>query len=423
MLPIGQKMQLHVLITGLLLAATPISAQSQRPLRPSPATGAPSYRPSLLALHRSLVEIPSITGNEEAIGTWLASYLESHGWGTALFDVEDGKSQSSETHGDATTVWKSDTRSNVLAFAPDLGEHHPRLVVTSHIDVVPPNIKYAIDEGKVGRKTVIKGRGSVDAKASIAAQIIALHELLAAEEIRRRDVLLVFVVGEEVDGKGMRKFSEDLEYYRPDVKFEAVIFGEPTEGKLACGHKGHVSCRIHAKGKAGHSGYPWLGKSANEVMVRALGKIVAEDLGSSKEFGNTTVNIGTLEGGVAGNVISESAEAHLTIRVAEGPQSTGSEKVRKRIAELLKEVDDEALSMDCDNGYGAVQCDCDVDGFETITVNYGTDVPNLKGDHAKYLYGPGSILVAHSDHEAITVGDLEDSVEGYKKLIKHVLKK
>lgn len=55
-------------------------------------------------------------------------------------------------------------------------------------------------------------------------------------------------------------------------------------------------------------------------------------------------------------------------------------------------------------------------------MNYGTDVANLKGNHVKYLYGPGSILVAHGDNEAITVRDLEDAVEGYKSLIKHALK-
>lgn len=60
-------------------------------------------------------------------------------------------------------------------------------------------------------------------------------------------------------------------------------------------------------------------------------------------------------------------------------------------------------------------------GFDTIIANYFTDVPNLKGDHARYLYGPGSILVAHGDDEALTLGDLEDAVEGFKKLILHGL--
>lgn len=60
-------------------------------------------------------------------------------------------------------------------------------------------------------------------------------------------------------------------------------------------------------------------------------------------------------------------------------------------------------------------------GFDTVVANYATDIPHLKGDHARYLYGPGSILVAHGDDEALTVGDLEDAVEGFKKLILHAL--
>ena len=54
-------------------------------------------------------------------------------------------------------------------------------------------------------------------------------------------------------------------------------------------------------------------------------------------------------------------------------------------------------------------------------MNYGTDIPNLQGDHKRYLYGPGQILVAHSDHEHLNVSDLEVAVEGYKTLIEHSL--
>lgn len=60
-------------------------------------------------------------------------------------------------------------------------------------------------------------------------------------------------------------------------------------------------------------------------------------------------------------------------------------------------------------------------GFDTIVANYGTDIPYLEGNHTRYLYGPGTILVAHGDNEALTVGDLEDAVEGFQKLILHSL--
>src|SRR5437764_4902382 len=60
-------------------------------------------------------------------------------------------------------------------------------------------------------------------------------------------------------------------------------------------------------------------------------------------------------------------------------------------------------------------------GFETTSVSYGTDIPNLHGNHKRYLYGPGNILVAHSDHESLTIQDLLDAVRGYKRLVREAL--
>ncbi len=57
-----------------------------------------------------------------------------------------------------------------------------------------------------------------------------------------------------------------------------------------------------------------------------------------------------------------------------------------------------------------------------MPVNYGTDIPHLRGTHRKYLYGPGTILVAHSHDEHLKVSDLEDAVAGYKTLATENLK-
>lgn len=62
-------------------------------------------------------------------------------------------------------------------------------------------------------------------------------------------------------------------------------------------------------------------------------------------------------------------------------------------------------------------------GFETVIVNYGTDIPSLKGTHKRYLYGPGSILVAHSAEEHVNVTDLSAAVDGYQRLITQILKR
>ena len=60
-------------------------------------------------------------------------------------------------------------------------------------------------------------------------------------------------------------------------------------------------------------------------------------------------------------------------------------------------------------------------GFKTEIMNYGTDIPNFKLNAKKYLHGPGIILVAYLDHKAIKLAELEEFVEGYKKLILYAL--
>lgn len=220
-----------------------------------------------------------------------------------------------------------------------------------------------------------------------------------------------------------------------ELKPKAIIFGEPTEGKLASGHKGMLSFQIHAKGKAAHSGYPWLGLSANEVVVTALAALMelGENLPVDEKFGKTTINLGTIQGGVAHNVVAESAEAKIAIRIAQGtPASLRNETTRAMytaISKFLKDGQEPADILDIaftGEGYSPVDIDADVPGFDTMIVNYGTDIPNLEKsveDQKRYLYGPGTILVAHSDHEAITEEQLQSAVGGYKKLILHSLGK
>jgi len=202
------------------------------------------------------------------------------------------------------------------------------------------------------------------------------------------------------------------------MEWETVIFGEPTELKLASGHKGMLILTVKAHGKSGHSGYPWLGRNANHMIIPAVAALQNIKLPSSEKYGNSTVNIGRIEGGVAANVIAESAKAEIGIRIAAGDPGV----VKRIVLDTVKSVDERLEVSFYGGAYGPIPIDHDVPGFETLTVNYGTDIANLKGNHKRYLYGPGSILVAHSDHEHLMVDDLLTAVDGYKRLIKANLK-
>ena len=349
----------------------------------------------LLSLHRGLVEIESITGNEHDVGKYLHTYLSNHN-----FTVEE-----QEVIKPSTGKHNNKPRFNLLAYPGT--QRATRILLSSHIDTVPPFWPYELhgdDE--------IWGRGTVDDKNCVAAQTIAVEQLLASHEIAPGDVGLLFVVGEETGGDGMQR-ANDL-----GLAWETVIFGEPTELKLAAGHKGTLGFHIKATGKAAHSGYPWLGESANSMLLPALLKLEKMELPWSEKYGNTTVNIGRMEGGVAMNVVAEKASAGILLRLANGTAAAAEKLVR----DAVREVDERLEVTTTLEGYGPVDIDTDVEGFETITVNYGTDIPSLHGQHKRYLYGPGSILVAHSDHEHLKVQDLREAVDGYKRLIRHALK-
>lgn len=171
------------------------------------------------------------------------------------------------------------------------------------------------------------------------------------------------------------------------------------------------------------------------MLVSALGAFInlGEKLPQSEKYGITTFNIGRMEGGVAGNVIAESATADITTRIAAGTPSLIKKEVTKAVNHAIKDfLEDgklkpwEVLELDFSGpGYGPIDIDHDVPGFEVFTVNYGTDIPWLKiGEETKrYLYGPGTIFVAHSANEEILESDLFDAVEGYEKIILHALGK
>lgn len=176
---------------------------------------------------------------------------------------------------------------------------------------------------------------------------------------------------------------------------------------------------LSRKGHADLESIRWLGTNAIHMLIPALAALQKLELPSSEKYGNSTLNIGEIQGGVAANVIAETAAAKIGIRLAGGDP----EIVKTLVLDAVKNVDEHLEVSFYGGSYGPVYIDSDVDGFDTITVNYGTDIPNLKGHHKKYLYGPGNILVAHSDHEHLAAGELLTAVDGYKKLVMAALEK
>jgi len=318
---------------------------------------------SLVPLARTLIDIDSTTGIEGDCGRWLAAYLRARGWRVEEQPV-------------------TETRFNVLATL-DV----PRVAFSTHFDCVPPFFPSREGDGR------LYGRGSCDAKGILAAQVTAA-ERLRSEGVT--DVALLFVVGEERGSDGARTANatpNDCAY---------LVNGEPTDSRLGAATRGAFRVKLTATGRAAHSSYPEAGESAIEKLIEALNRLRAAELPSHPLLGRTHYTVGLIAGGIAPNVIPPHAEAEVMFRTvgAVSDLAPAIDGLRDLVTpSTILEVPAVELTV--------------VPGFETAVFPFTTDIPFLDGWGSPLLMGPGSIFVAHTDHEHVDLGELAGAVDKY----------
>ena len=337
----------------------------------------------LFELTQRLMNIPSTSGDEEAVGYWLRDHLESLGWNVELQPV-----------GEEPTGASAFRQNNVIATLND----NPRVWFSTHMDTVPPFIPPTEDDEK------IYGRGACDAKGIIAAQITAAEQL-RAEGVS--DIGLLYTVEEERSSTG----AKAVNLHPLAAKCEYMINGEPTDNDLAIGSKGSFRLMIKTSGKAAHSAYPEQGDSAIETLLDILNDIRQTRFQHDDFFGETTVNIGTIDGGLALNIIPPKAEAGLLIRL-----TTKREPIEQALKNVVRGRGEiEVLS--CSEPVKMLP----VEGFSHKVVRFTTDIPHMPNWGQPLLLGPGSILVAHTKDEFVLKSELTESVNLYKGLASDLL--
>jgi acetylornithine deacetylase len=330
-------------------------------------------------LTRQLIDIESVTNNEEAVGNFLFDYL---------------RPLAERFGGHVERIEVAPRRFNVFA---QWGE---RLLVTlsTHIDTVPPFFPSREDD------EFIWGRGASDTKGIIASMLLATGELLEAGQ---RDFGVLFVVGEEKNSAGAYHAASAPRGSR------YIINGEPTENKLALGTKGALRYEATATGKTAHSAYPELGDSAIHKLIDALAEMRSLPLPTDPVLGPSTLNIGTLSGGRAPNVIADEAQAEIMIRTVGDTSETqrAFEHAAEGRCRLRKVIEIPAVHLKA------------VEGIETTVVAYATDIPAFAGQWGEpLLIGPGSIHVAHSDHERVPKSQLLEAVGIYRRIVTQLCK-
>lgn len=324
-----------------------------------------------MAVARALVDIDSTTGREGDAGRWLADYLTGEGYAVTEQPVNDG-------------------RFNVIATAGT-----PSVVLSTHFDCVPPFFPSRIEGDR------LYGRGACDAKGIIAAQVAAVDALRREGETR---VGLLFVVGEERGSDGAKLANEAASGSR------FLIDGEPTDNRLGRATRGILRLKLRASGRAAHSSFPELGESAIDKLIDALFALRSIELPADPVLGRTHYTVGLINGGVAPNVVSPSAEAEVMFRTV-----GDAAEIRKALAPLESAVEIEHVLE-----VPPVRLRT-VPGFDAAVFPYTTDIPFLARWGEPLLFGPGSIHAAHTADEFISITELRAAVGHYVTIARSLL--
>jgi acetylornithine deacetylase len=345
-------------------------------------------------LHRNLVAIPSLSHQEKAAADLMEAHLREAGLNVTR------------------------TGDNVVA---EWGSGDRTLLLNSHLDVVPPSANHpfppftpTLSEGR------LYGRGSVDAKASVASMATAVCRLAREGYHPDGRVLVAFTVCEETGGE-----NNGLEEIFPSLpRPHAALVGEPTHMQPCVAQKGLLILRLDAAGVSAHAARAEEGENAILKMVRDLARLEAYEFERIHPYlGRTTANVTMIEGGSARNMIPDSCSAFIDIRST--PSYSHDEIARLLQHELESHVHihskrfvpvdtapDEDIVLACLEGSAGSKA------FGSPTMS---DWIHLKGIPTVKI-GPGDSRLSHTDQESIPVQELVDSCQTYVNIIKSYFK-
>lgn len=283
----------------------------------------------------------------------------------------------------------------------------PRLLLNVHLDTVPANtgwtrdpFRAVIDDGK------LYGLGSADTKGAIACALSVLRE------IRPHNVGILFSGDEE---RGMHCVSEFVASKRIDG-IERAIVCEPTGRRIGVRHRGIHAYTARVAGRGGHSSKADFMPKPVVTMARLA--VSLDELGrryldaGPDDMKGLCMNVASIDGGVAFNVIPDSAELSLSIRPAPGFDRAQFEREMYERASAI----DPAIAFTTSISAAPFACR-DVAWFERLIgeradsigpLDFWTEaaIASASGIDAVVL-GPGDIGHAHAPDEFVPLDDLQ----------------
>ncbi len=345
----------------------------------------------VLDLHKRLVAFPSLSHEEGPIADFVAAYVQDSG--LPVHRMEDN-------------IWFT------------LGTGEDGLLLATHLDVVPPSATHPFPPFEATlHEGHIYGRGTVDAKASVATMMQAVLELASEGYTPPNGQVMVALTTCEETG-GIDNGMEALRPHLPPV--HAALIGEPTELQPCVAQKGLLILNIDAHGKTAHAARAHLGDNALYHAARDLLRVESMTFHREDPFlGKPTITATTIEGGTARNVVPDRCRFTLDIRST--PAYT-HEELTAMVGEALSSgvsirsarIIPVSTPADARIVQACLKAQPGAEPFGSPTASdwiFLADVPAVK-------IGPGQSALSHTPQEHVPVTQLIQGVAVYKRIIR-----
>jgi acetylornithine deacetylase len=366
-----------------------------------------------------LIAIPSVSSaSNQAVIDYACQWLKPSQWNIRTFPFTDPNGIE---------------KVNLVAAPRRLLQHEDdvpsvELALVCHTDTVP----YPDDWPEAVHPKVMNGRvygrGACDVKGFLACILATVRDLGVSEQ----SLAVVLTADEEIGCVGAKRLLREKQ-----LDARNAVVGEPTQLHPVVAGKGYALGEVVVRGKAAHSAFPQAGRSAILDAatlidsIRKIGLRAAMERHERFDPPFTTVNIGTISGGTAKNIVPAECRFLVEWRPVPGQND-------RWVADLIGE--ELARAQREDPGLQATFEPIRIDsGFETdpksklvrelehlsgnaaVAVAYGTEAPYLKKLGAEtVVFGPGDMKTAHSVEENVPVAELERCVRVLKELVDRI---
>ncbi|HCY7012745.1 TPA: ArgE/DapE family deacylase [Staphylococcus aureus] len=375
-----------------------------------------------IQLLADIVELQTENNNEIDVCNYL----------TDLFDKYDIKSE---------ILKVNEHRANIVA---EIGNGSPILALSGHMDVVDagnqdnwsyPPFQLTEKDGK------LYGRGTTGMKGGLMALVVSLIELKEQNELPHGTIRLLATAGEEKEQEGAKLLAD--KGYLDDV--DGLIIAEPTGSGIYYAHKGSMSCKVTATGKAVHSSVPFIGDNAIDTLLEfynlfkekyselkqqdtkheldvapmfksLIGKEISEE--DANYASGLTAVCSIINGGKQFNSVPD--EASLEFNVRPVPEYD-NDFIESFFQNIINDVDSNKLSLDIPSNHRPVTSDKNsklITTIKDVASSYveqdeifvsalvgATDASSFLGDNKDNvdlaIFGPGNPLMAHQIDEYI----------------------